>query len=254
MEAFRLYKEAAKRGDARAQYNLSSCYLAENGCIVQDMEVGQALLQAAAEGGYAVAQCALANAHMGWGQSTGVGIVPENLPKVLELIKRAAAQGDAGGQAVLSQCYEFTELWEGCQVQQNLSKAKKLRLAAATNMASKGDAASRLMNSMMHGVGLNKPGGATGEEMLKFMQLPFVPPDPGSRKRQLFREQMEERKKERMGIDRVKVQMEEEGWCMLAAFVVVMPSDEKKDLHGDKRIKTEGLEKAQKRFEAADRH
>jgi TPR repeat protein len=136
-EAVRLFRLAAARGHARAQFNLAVCF--ENGKgVEQDFEQAVEFYRFSAAQGHAEAQC-----NLGVCFKHGEG-VEQDLEQAVAFYRLAAAKGHALAQCNLAACFE---LGEG--VEQDLEQAVALyRLAAA-----KGDAGAQFNLAMCFGRG-----------------------------------------------------------------------------------------------------
>ena len=118
-EAARLYKLAAKQGNANAQANLGFCYYSGEG-VVEDLSKAVELSTLAANQGHAAAQ-----SNLGFCYYSGEGVV-KDLSKTVEFYTLAANQGNASAQSNLGYCYE-----KGEGVAKDFSKAVRLYKLAA---------------------------------------------------------------------------------------------------------------------------
>jgi uncharacterized protein len=122
LSAFKLYREAAEKGDAQAQFALSYFYRAGLALEVPQDE-GEAFLwmKRAAEAGYDEAELELGNMY-----GTGVG-TNKDLVKAFVWIRKAAVKGNAGAQHNLASLFI-----NGYGVPQNYTEGLKwLKQAAA---------------------------------------------------------------------------------------------------------------------------
>ena len=97
-EKVKEYHQAAKRGDARAQYNLGNMYANGNGVPEDDTEAVK-WYRKAAEQGYAYAQY-----NLGLMYDNGEG-VPEDDAEAVKWFRKAAEQGEANAQYNLGVSY-----------------------------------------------------------------------------------------------------------------------------------------------------
>jgi TPR repeat protein len=125
VQAARLFRQAAEKGNASAQYNLGVCYGMGEG-VPQDMAQAAWLFRQAAEQGHANAQCGL-----GFCYDKGEG-VPHDKAQAARLYRQAAEQGHAQAQCNLG---VFRMIGEG--VPQDKAQATGLlRQAAEQGLAS----------------------------------------------------------------------------------------------------------------------
>lgn len=92
------FEEAAKSGDARAQYNLGVIYFAGSG-VKQDYKEAVRLFTLSAKQGYGNAQCFLGLCYL---FNKGV---EQDYEKAVECFRKAAAQGIAEAEFNLGWCY-----------------------------------------------------------------------------------------------------------------------------------------------------
>ena len=118
-EAFTLFSLAARKGHARAQYNLGLCYYEGTG-IEKDLAKAVEWWTKAAVQRYAMAQC-----NLGYCYEYGEG-VKKDLAKAVEWYTKAAEQGYARAQFDLGVCYEY-----GTGVEKDLAKAVEWYAKAA---------------------------------------------------------------------------------------------------------------------------
>lgn len=111
-EVFRLYYDAAQRGDVESQYHLGVCYYSSEG-VELSREESVKWFRKAAEQGYADAQYMC-------------GALSESEEDVAKWYYRAAEQGHTVAQTLLGMCYE-----EGYGVAQSYDEAEKWYRKAA---------------------------------------------------------------------------------------------------------------------------
>ncbi|AUI68556.1 tetratricopeptide repeat protein [Beggiatoa leptomitoformis] len=95
---FKQMEQAAKRGDAKAQFNLAVCYHKGEG-VAQNHEKAVEWYQKSAQQGFSQAQFNLANCYR-----KGVGVA-QNHEKAVEWFEKSAQQGFAQAQLSLALCY-----------------------------------------------------------------------------------------------------------------------------------------------------
>lgn len=118
------YREAARRGDAEAQYRLGWCYEDGRG-VDKDMREALHWLRKAAGQGHAAAQN-----HLGWCYRNGVG-VEQDAAEAVRWFRSSAELGYASGQCNLGLCYR-----NGYGVDKDNSEAiKYFRMAAEQGYA-----------------------------------------------------------------------------------------------------------------------
>jgi hypothetical protein len=135
VEAARLYKLAAERGNAAAQANLGTFYRDGRGGLPQDDREAARLYKLAAERGNAAAQANLATFYR-----DGRGGLPQDDREAARLYKLAADQGNAFGQSNLGTFYESGR---GGLPQDDREAARLYKLAADQGNA---DAQANLTN------------------------------------------------------------------------------------------------------------
>lgn len=119
-----IYFQAAKGGDAEAQYNLGVCYENGEGVEKNDHEAFK-WYSMAADQGFAAAEVAIGSCY-----AHGRGVKQDD-GKAVQWYTKAVEKGDADAQFHLGQCYD-----NGTGVEQDLQEAVRLyRLAAEQGLA-----------------------------------------------------------------------------------------------------------------------
>jgi TPR repeat protein len=120
-EAAKWFRNAAERGHARAQYQLSLCYEYGRG-VPQDYTEAEQWFRKSADGGYAEAQSDLGRRyHYGLG-------VPQDYAESVKWYRKAAEQGLAEAQLKLADRY-----LDGVGVAHDIGEAEKWLLRVAEN-------------------------------------------------------------------------------------------------------------------------
>ena len=126
-------KKAARKGDAKAQYNLGVAYDVGQGVPQDQVEAARWYRKAANQGN------AEAQAHLGHAYDVGQG-VPQDRAEALRWLKKAADQGNAMAQLGLGIAY-----YNGKGVPQDFAEAYFwTNLAAALNKNARGDSNAKL--------------------------------------------------------------------------------------------------------------
>lgn len=151
-EAFRNWKLAADKGDARGQYGLASLYLRGEG-VTKDTSRAAALLRLAADQDYSVAQTNLAILYL-----RGDGVPRDNM-LALTLLERASARGNVESMALLAGV-----LFEG--------RLKEKDVGMAVELAQKSAAQNNTRGEHLLGVAYSRGDGVAQDyaEALKWLQ------------------------------------------------------------------------------------